>query len=120
MTMNIGEASRRQFLLGSVSGLSSAWLALRWPAILAAQEHAQRAEASGRPRNFSFSLPKKLSKLKLWPRRSSRAAIHLARRRRASFTSSIASWLHSTATSNLHTLRASRICDRERRCSFRA
>ena len=43
--MNTGNSSRRQFLLGSVSGLSSAWLALRWPAILAAQEHAQRAAA---------------------------------------------------------------------------
>ena len=57
MTMNIGEASRRQFLLGSVSGLSSAWLALRWPAILAAQEHAQRAEASGRSVQFQFFSP---------------------------------------------------------------
>jgi gluconate 2-dehydrogenase gamma chain len=57
MTMNIGEASRRQFLLGSVSGLSSAWLALRWPAILAAQEHAQRAEASTRPAQFQFFSP---------------------------------------------------------------
>ncbi len=55
--MNIGEASRRQFLLGSVSGLSSAWLALRWPAILAAQEHAQRAKASGRPAQFQFFSP---------------------------------------------------------------
>ena len=57
MTMNIGEASRRQFLLASLSGLSSAWLALRWPAILAAQEHAQRAEASGRPMQFQFFSP---------------------------------------------------------------
>ncbi len=57
MTMNIGEASRRQFLLHSVSGLSSAWLALRWPAILAAQEHAQRAKASGRPAQFQFFSP---------------------------------------------------------------
>jgi gluconate 2-dehydrogenase gamma chain len=57
MTVNIGEASRRQFLLGSVSGLSSAWLALRWPAILAAQEHVQRAEASGRPAQFQFFSP---------------------------------------------------------------
>jgi len=57
MTMNIGEASRRQFLLHSVSGLSSAWLALRWPAILAAQEHAQRAEASGRSVQFQFFSP---------------------------------------------------------------
>jgi hypothetical protein len=57
MTMNIREASRRQFLLGSVSGLSSAWLALRWPAILAAQEHAQRAAETGQPTKFQFFSP---------------------------------------------------------------
>jgi hypothetical protein len=57
MTMNIGEASRRQFLLDSISGLSSAWLALRWPGILAAQEHAERAKASGRPAQFQFFSP---------------------------------------------------------------
>jgi len=57
MTMNIGEGSRRQFLLGSVSGLSAAWLALRWPAILAAQEHAQRAAASGRAAQLQFFSP---------------------------------------------------------------
>src|SRR5437870_3287743 len=55
--MNTGNSSRRQFLLGSVSGLSSAWLALRWPAILAAQEHAQRAAASGHPAQFQFFSP---------------------------------------------------------------
>ncbi len=47
------QSSRRQFLLGSVSGLSSAWLALRWPAIVAAQEHAQRAAQSS-PAKFQF------------------------------------------------------------------
>ena len=52
--MNSGNSSRRQFLLSSVSGLSSAWLALRWPAILAAQEHAQRAAESGQPAQFEF------------------------------------------------------------------
>jgi gluconate 2-dehydrogenase gamma chain len=52
--MNAGNASRRQFLLGSASGLSSAWLALRWPGILAAQAHAQRATASGQPVPFQF------------------------------------------------------------------
>ena len=52
--MNVDEASRRQFLLGSISRLSSAWLALRWPAILAAQEHAERAKASGRPAQFQY------------------------------------------------------------------
>src|SRR5258708_39198689 len=57
MTMNIAEASRRQFLLSSVSGLSSAWLALRWPAILAAHEHAMRAKASGRLAQFQFFSP---------------------------------------------------------------
>jgi gluconate 2-dehydrogenase gamma chain len=52
--MNTGDASRRQFLLGSVSGLSSAWLALRWPAILAAQAHAHQATQSGDPVQFQF------------------------------------------------------------------
>ena len=55
--MNTGNSSRRQFLLGSVSGLSSAWLALRWPAILAAQEHAQHAAESGQPAQFQFFSP---------------------------------------------------------------
>ena len=55
--MTTSGASRRQFLLGSISGLSSAWLALRWPAILAAQEHAQCAEASGLPAQFQFFSP---------------------------------------------------------------
>jgi len=55
--MNTGNSSRRQFLFGSVSGLSSVLLALRWPAILAAQEHAKRAKASGLPAQFQFFSP---------------------------------------------------------------
>jgi len=55
--MNTSNSSRRQFLFGSVSGLSSAWLALWWPAILAAQEHAQRAAESGQPAKFQFFSP---------------------------------------------------------------
>ena len=55
--MNSGNASRRQFLLGSASGLSSAWLAIRWPGILAAQAHAQRAVESGQPAPFQFFSP---------------------------------------------------------------
>ena len=55
--MNTGNSSRRQFLLDSVSGLSSAWFTLRWPAILAAQEHAQRAAESGQPAQFQFFSP---------------------------------------------------------------
>ncbi len=52
--MNTGDASRRQFLVSSVSGLSSAWLALRWPAILGAQAHAHQATQSGDPVQFQF------------------------------------------------------------------
>jgi gluconate 2-dehydrogenase gamma chain len=55
--MNSGNSSRRQFLLGSVSGLSSAWLASRWPAILTTQENAQRAAQSGQPAQFQFFSP---------------------------------------------------------------
>lgn len=55
--MSPSNASRRQFLLGSASGLSSAWLALRWPAILAAQAHAQQASESGQPAAFQFFSP---------------------------------------------------------------
>lgn len=51
--MNTGNSSRRQFLLGSVSGLSSAWLQSRWPAILAAAAHVRQAAKSGRA-TFEF------------------------------------------------------------------
>src|SRR5215470_19197400 len=61
--MNIGETSRRQFLIGSVSGLSSAWLGLRCPAILAAQEHAQRAAQSGQPTQFEFFSPQEAAEI---------------------------------------------------------
>ena len=51
--MSTGDSSRRQFLLSSLSGLSSAWLAPRWPAILAAQEDAKHA-AQTSPGKFQF------------------------------------------------------------------
>ena len=51
--MSTGHSSRRQFLLGSVTGLSSAWLWSRWPAILSAQQQAQRAAQSS-PTKFLF------------------------------------------------------------------
>ncbi len=46
-------ASRRQFLVGSATGLSAAWLELRWPSILAAEAHARQAAGSGRA-TFEF------------------------------------------------------------------
>jgi len=61
--MYADHGSRRQFLLGSVSGLSSAWLALRWPAILAAQEHAHRAATSGQPAQFRFFSPEEAAEI---------------------------------------------------------
>jgi gluconate 2-dehydrogenase gamma chain len=50
-------ASRRSFLIRSVSGVSSAWLASSWPGILAAQEHAHRVAKSGLPAKFDFFSP---------------------------------------------------------------
>jgi len=50
-------ASRRQFVIRSLSGLSSTWLALQWPAILAAQEHAHKAAAPGTSVSFQFFSP---------------------------------------------------------------
>ena len=61
--MSTGHSSRRQFLLGSLSGMSSAWVALRWPAILAAQEHAQRAAESGQPAQFEFFSPQEAAEI---------------------------------------------------------
>jgi gluconate 2-dehydrogenase subunit 3-like protein len=49
--------SRRSVLTGSVSGLTSIWLATHWPGILAAQEHAHIAAVSGRPTTFGFFSP---------------------------------------------------------------
>jgi gluconate 2-dehydrogenase gamma chain len=46
--------SRRSVLVGSLSGLSSIWLATHWPGILAAQEHAHSAAESGRPAMLGF------------------------------------------------------------------
>ncbi|HEV2522662.1 MAG TPA: gluconate 2-dehydrogenase subunit 3 family protein [Candidatus Acidoferrales bacterium] len=49
--------SRRSVLIGTVSGLSSIWLATHWPGILAAQEHAHTVAASGQPGTFAFFSP---------------------------------------------------------------
>ena len=46
--------SRRKFLIGSASGLSAAWLALRWPAVLEAAAHARQAGESKLPAAYEF------------------------------------------------------------------
>jgi hypothetical protein len=52
--MNTGDSSRRQFLFSSASGLSSAWVALRWPGVFEARAHSQRAADSSHPVKFEF------------------------------------------------------------------
>src|SRR2546426_8090351 len=118
--MNTGNSSRRQFLLGSVSGLSSAWLAVRWPAILAAQEHAQRAAESGQPAQFQFFSPQEAVEIEAVAAQIIPSDDAPGGARRKSSISSITSWSHSTAISSLHTRRASKICDTGRRSFFPA
>jgi gluconate 2-dehydrogenase gamma chain len=52
--MDEQSSSRREFLVRSLSGVSSAWIALNWPAILAAHEHAHKAANSPAPTSFQF------------------------------------------------------------------
>jgi gluconate 2-dehydrogenase gamma chain len=52
--MKIRDSSRRQFLITSACGLSSAWVTLHWPAILRAHQHAQEAAASDKPAALQF------------------------------------------------------------------
>jgi gluconate 2-dehydrogenase gamma chain len=52
--MDEQSSSRREFLVRSLSGVSSAWIVLHWPAILAAHEHAHMAASSPAPTSFQF------------------------------------------------------------------
>lgn len=54
-SMGNQEDSRRQFLVRSASGFGSAWIALHWPAILAAHEHARQAAANPNTKLEFFS-----------------------------------------------------------------
>ena len=55
--------SRRLFLIQSAAGISSAWLASCWPEIVAAQEHAHRAAASGAPVRLEFFTPEQAAEV---------------------------------------------------------
>ena len=55
--MDNEDNSRRLFLIKSLTGVSSAWLALRLPEIVAAQEHAHRAIQSPSLVKFEFLSP---------------------------------------------------------------
>ena len=60
--MRDGAASRRRFLIGSATGVSTAWLELRWPAILAAAADAQQAAQSQQP-PFAFFTPEQATEV---------------------------------------------------------
>ena len=52
--MDNEETSRRLFLIKSLTGVSSAWLALRLPEIVSAQEHVHQAAQTSTPTKFEF------------------------------------------------------------------
>lgn len=56
-------ATRRQFLAGSLTGVSSVWLGTHWPAIMAAHEHAQATADSGQLAKFEFFSPEQAAEI---------------------------------------------------------
>jgi gluconate 2-dehydrogenase gamma chain len=61
--MNNEDTSRRLFLLKSLTGISSAWLALRLPQIVGAQEHAHHAAQSVPPLAFEYLTPERATEI---------------------------------------------------------
>lgn len=61
--MDNQDASRRMFLIKSLTGVSSAWLALRLPEIIAAQEHAHHAAQASPPTKFEFLTPEQAAEI---------------------------------------------------------
>lgn len=55
--------SRRRFLLSSATGISAAWVATHWPAVLAAADHAHAAARSAAPPKFEFLSPEQAAEV---------------------------------------------------------
>jgi gluconate 2-dehydrogenase gamma chain len=55
--MNEPNTSRRQFLQASGGALGAGWLALHWPQVAAAAEHAHAAATGEAPREFKLLTP---------------------------------------------------------------
>jgi gluconate 2-dehydrogenase gamma chain len=55
--------SRREFLLNSVSGLSAAWVATNYSAIVDAAEYAEQASRSGQAAKFAFFTPEQATEI---------------------------------------------------------
>ena len=57
------ELNRRNFLLQAGTGLSAAWIAANWPALLSAATHAHRATQSSAPPKFEFFTPEQAAEV---------------------------------------------------------
>ena len=55
--------SRRGFLSHSLSGISAAWVAAHWPAMLSAATHARQAAQSASPSKFEFFSPEQAAEI---------------------------------------------------------
>jgi gluconate 2-dehydrogenase gamma chain len=55
--MNEHDASRRRFLQSGGGALGAGWLALHWPQLASAAEHAHAAAAGDAPREFKLLTP---------------------------------------------------------------
>jgi gluconate 2-dehydrogenase gamma chain len=55
--------SRRRFLSHGITGLSSAWFATHWPAVVAAADHARRAAQSTTPPKFEYFSPEQATEI---------------------------------------------------------
>jgi Gluconate 2-dehydrogenase subunit 3 len=53
----MNELNRRNFLLRTGTGLSAAWIAANWPAVLSAATHAHNAAKAATPPKFEFFTP---------------------------------------------------------------
>ena len=61
--MDYDGTSRRLFLIRSLTGVSSAWLALRLPEIIAAQEHAHNSAQSAESPKLEFFTPEQAAEV---------------------------------------------------------
>lgn len=55
--------SRRGFLSQSLTGISAAWVAAHWPAMLSAATHARQAAKSNSPGKFEFFSPEQVAEI---------------------------------------------------------
>jgi gluconate 2-dehydrogenase gamma chain len=59
----MNELNRRKFLLRTGTGLSAAWIAANWPALLSAATHAHKAAKAATPPEFEFFTPEEAAEV---------------------------------------------------------